>query len=681
MKMNKDALKWVIYVGLFLVPFIPFLVYSGFFFPFITTKAFAWRIIVQTVFATWIILTLIDESYRPKKSLVLYAIGAFLVAIGLADLFGMAPAKSFWSNFERMEGYIALLHLGAYFLVIGSVFREVDWKRWWNTSLGVSAGVVLYSLVDVFVRGEERVDATFGNPTYLAVYMLLHVFIAALFLYRERANSVLKWLYGLLIALQVVIIYYTGTRGSILGLLAGLLVAGVLITLNKEQRYARKIGAGLLVSIVVIVGGFYALRNTEFVQESAVLSRFSSLDMQEIRSQGRYFVWPMAFEGFKDRPILGWGQENFNYVFQDYYQPEMYRLEPWFDRAHNIFLDWAVAGGALGLTTYLLLYLGLIVLIKRDVHLSRMEKSILFGLIAAYFVHNLFVFDHLISYILFFSLLAYVHTRSDGAVVSDKTISDNAINVLTPVVLVGLVLSLYCTNIRPMTANTNLIISMASLQTPSAGVDNAIEYLQKAYAGSRLGRPEIVEQIAFNSMTVLSADIPMEKKNEYFEFARGAVVTQAEAMPTDARYQLVAGSFLSSLATLDEALVYLDRARELMPNKQHIYFEAGSALVNAGEVERALEVFRYAYELVPEYRDAKIIYLVGAIYANNQTVENSLLSEFAEDELVMEDRLISAYYRSGRISDVRRILERRIELDPANESMYRQYIEEVSSSN
>src|SRR3989338_6306670 len=143
MVMNKQILRGVIFAGLFLVPFIPFLVSSIFFFPFIVTKAFAWRILVEIIFAAWLILALLDTAYRPKRSLILYSMFIFLGIIGLADIFGVAPIKSFWSNFERMEGFITLLHLGMFFLVISSVFGRNDpasaqgsgeamWKRWWN---------------------------------------------------------------------------------------------------------------------------------------------------------------------------------------------------------------------------------------------------------------------------------------------------------------------------------------------------------------------------------------------------------------------------------------------------------------------------------------------------------------------------------------------------------------------
>src|SRR5690606_37151375 len=106
---------------------------------FISTKAFAFRIIVEVIFAAWILLAIANPVYRLKKSAVLYSILAFLAVIGLADFLGAAPLKSFWSNFERMEGYVSLLHFGMLFAVMASVFRETNWKTWWNTTLVASA--------------------------------------------------------------------------------------------------------------------------------------------------------------------------------------------------------------------------------------------------------------------------------------------------------------------------------------------------------------------------------------------------------------------------------------------------------------------------------------------------------------------------------------------------------------
>ena len=654
--MNKQILRGIIFLGLFLVPFVPFLVFSSFFFPFITTKAFVWRIIVEIVFFAWVLLALIDIDYRPKKSIVSYAVIAFLVIIGLADMFGIAPVKSFWSNFERMEGFITLLHLGMFFIVISSVFKEVDWKRWWNTSLVASFCMVLYCLLQIIGlktinQGGVRVDGTLGNAIYLAVYMLFHIFITMLFLYRQWKSVILRWVYGLLIFAQVFVLYYTATRGAILGLLGGLLVVALLNIRNKEDKFARKGSIAILIGLIVLIGGFFLLRDTNFVLSSPVLSRFSSLpslNTEEIKRQGRYFVWPMAFEGFKDRPILGWGQENFDYIFQQYYSPEMYTLEPWFDRAHNIFLDWAVAGGLLGLVSYLALYFAFLFSIwKLSTGLSYSEKSILTGLVAAYFFHNFFVFDHLISYILFFSVLAYIHFRNTGEPFWQKSFSEIRVRMIAlPVVSVLLLLSLYFVNVKPIMANVFLIEALKSLQTPG-GIVTASQYLQKAYHASRLGRLEVVEQATANSYGILASDISMEEKNIFFNFTKEAVLGQPDSSD-NARYQLMTGSFLSTVGLLDEALLHLESAKKLIPGKQQVYFEIGAARINNNEPLKALEAFREAYELEPGYLEAKVIYLIGAIYAKDRNLENKLISELPKEIVSGDNRILSAYKSVGR---------------------------------
>ena len=655
--MNKQILRNIVFIGLFLVPFIPFLVSSAFFFPFITTKAFAWRIIVEIVFAGWALLALLDVDYRPRKSVILYSVLSFLVVIGLADLFGVAPIKSFWSNFERMEGFVTLLHLGMFFMVISSVFKEIDWKRWWNTSLAASFVMVLYCLLQIIGlktinQGGARVDGTLGNAIYLAVYMLFHIFIAGLFLRREWKSVALRWVYGLLILAQVFVLYYTATRGAILGLLGGLFIVAILNIRNKEDSFVRKTSVALLCSLVILIGGFFLIRNADFVRNSPVLSRFSSLsslNTEEIKRQGRYFVWPMALEGVKERPFLGWGQENFSYVFQRHYSPEMFSLEPWFDRAHNIFLDWAVAGGLFGLLSYLALYLALLFSIwKRNINLSHAEKSILTGLIAAYFFHNFFVFDHLISYILFFSLLAYAHYRNSGEMFWGKSVAEIQVkSIALPAVSILLVLSLYFVNVKPIIANVFLIEALKSLQTPGE-MAKAVEYFKKAHRASRLGRPEVMEHIAANSVTVLMSDISIEEKNAFYSFAKDVILKQTKDLGNDARYELIAGSFLSSVGVLDEALVHLEHARELMPGKQQIYFEIGAAYINKSEPLRALEAFREAYELAPEYGEAKIIYLIGAIYADDRALEEKLIAELPEGVVREDSRILSAYAAVGR---------------------------------
>jgi len=122
------VLRRIILGGVFLIPVIPFIVSSELFFPFITGKNFAFRILTEILFASWLLLALRDVSFRPSFSWILTTIVAFVGIIALADIFGAYPEKSIWSNFERMEGLVTLIHLLLYFIVArrnGSKYRKI----------------------------------------------------------------------------------------------------------------------------------------------------------------------------------------------------------------------------------------------------------------------------------------------------------------------------------------------------------------------------------------------------------------------------------------------------------------------------------------------------------------------------------------------------------------------------
>jgi len=225
-----------------------------------------------------------------------------------------------------------------------------------------------------------------------------------------------KFLYGAIALLNTVILYYTATRGAILGLIGGLVLTGLIIAFKEKQNLIfRKIAYGTLGAVALVVVLFLSFRHSDFVKKSLVLSRFENLSFSEIKTQGRYFVWPMAIKGFEERPLLGWGQENFNFVFNKYYDPRMYGQEQWFDRTHDVFLDWLIAGGILGFLAYFSMYAALLYYLwRKESILTLTEKSIFTVMIAAYLFHNIFVFDNLISYIMFFSILAFVHSISSS---------------------------------------------------------------------------------------------------------------------------------------------------------------------------------------------------------------------------------------------------------------------------
>lgn len=680
----QKILKYTLWGGVFLVPFIPLIVANEMLFPFIVGKNFSFRIIVEILFGVWLLLAYWDTSYRPKISVVLITATVFTGIIALADFFGENPFKSIWSNYERMEGLVGLVHLYAYFLIIIAVLNtEKLWERFLNVSLGVSVIMGIYGLFQLggvleINQGGVRVDGTFGNASYLAVYTLFNIFIAAFMALKQKREMWMRGVYGAIILLNLVMLYFTATRGAILGLLVGVFVTTILIALFERKHPAlKKIAIGIFAGIIILVGGFFIVKDTEFVKESQVLSRFASISLNETTTKSRFMVWNMAYQGFKEKPLLGWGQENFNFVFNKYYDPGMYGQEPWFDRTHNVFFDWLIVGGVFGLLAYLSLFISALYLLWiRVTSLSVVSKSILTGLFAGYFFQNLFVFDNLISYILFFSILGYIHSVSTrdtdfrvffGKIMMRiKTLFGGGVMniIVAPLIVIVVIFSLYFFNYKAIVTNYTLL---DALKPQESGLSKNLELFEKALTYNSFGGQEVREQLSQVAFTISNvAEIPQDIKNSFILFTDKELQKQIELVPNDARHHLFYASFLDRNGRYDEAVAHYEKAIELSPNKQAIYFGLVGAYLNKGEMKKALELARYAFELEPKYNDARKVYAVIAIYNKDDALAEELLIPVFGTVTPDDDRLVSAYTATGQYDKVVVIWKERVEKNPDN---------------
>jgi O-antigen ligase len=403
--------RYAIYTGLFAVPFLPFLVTQSMLFPYITGKAFAFQVIIEIVFALYLILVQIRPAFLPKPSKIMVAVFGFLMVISLSDIFAGDQIKSIWSNFERMEGLVMMVHLGAYFVVLGSMFGPSLWMRFFNVNIAASAGVCIYSLFQIAGRipinqGGVRVDGTFGNATYLAGYLLLSIFLTLYLVALARGKKALTLAYSSALLMQGIVLYFTASRGAFLGLVAGLLFIGIGYSFSKRRLW----GIAGLALLFLVGSSLFFLSDSALMKKSDTLARISSISFRSEDAETRFTLWKMAFEGLKEKPLLGWGQEGFNQVFAKHYDPSLYSREPWFDRAHNVFVDWLVAGGILGLISYMLIYVFSFMYLFK--YATFHDKVYLGALLTAYAVFSFFVFDNLMSYVFFFTIIAYIHVRT-----------------------------------------------------------------------------------------------------------------------------------------------------------------------------------------------------------------------------------------------------------------------------
>jgi O-antigen ligase len=647
--MVNKILKYAIWAGLYLTLIIPFIVFNNTFFPYITGKAFTFRIIVEIILGLWLVLIIKDEEFRPKWSWVLGAAGLFTFILLIADINAVAPFKAFWSNFERMEGWVTFFHLLAYFTVLGSMLNKE--KLWlWFLRINVSAGVIL-AVTSIDKAKDIRFSGPLGNPIYIAVYFLFLFFFTLILLYKDVLvknltswaifrnvfANVLFYVYLAVSALSLFVVYRT-SRGSLLGAIGGIFVGTMLIAIFEkpartndivqsggEKKVIKHIALGGIVALIALIVIFLSVRDTQFVKNNATLSRFAQISWSNINGQARQLIWPMALKGFQEKPILGWGQEGFNYVFNKYYDPAMYGQESWFDRAHNAPLDFLVAGGILGFLSYLALFgSALYLLWFRRNKLSITERALLTGLFAGYLFQAIFVFDNLISYVLFFTTLAYVHSR----LVEDEKrkpvfsfLSNFVSNeeyqnyILIPTVVIVTAVGVYFINIPGIQANRTLIDGLRLIQ--GGQVLSSIEALKLALSYKTMGDAEVREQLISLTPSVLRSNgVDQKTKQDFLNLTFNEVENQIAIVPDDARYYILAGSLLNGISNSEQALPYIKKAIELSPKKQAMRFELVQALYALGSSTEAMKEAKSAYELDERYDQAKQVY--------KATVENEI---------------------------------------------------------
>lgn len=671
----EKALRWGVLASVLCLPFLALYVSRSMFFPFITGKNFAFRILVEVAASAWIALALLYPLYRPRRTWLLWAFAAFVILIGISDIFGVYPFKSFWSNYERMEGWITLAHLFAYFVVAVSVLNtEKLWKYWWHTSLAASTLVAFYALTQLLGWQEinqstTRLDATLGNSTYLGIYMLFHVFLAALFLARTwveqpRSRQIAAWVYGASIALNTFVLFFTATRGAILGLIGGAVLAAlILIVLAPRSRVAWRAGVAVA-TLVVLAGVFWTVRDAAWIQRIEPLQRLTSLSQEGV-PDAREMNWRMAWEGFKERPLLGWGQENYAAVFDTYYNPDMYAQEPWFDRTHNIIFDWLIAGGVLGLLAYLSLYFLALLAIWRSSAFAPYERAILTGLFAGYFFYNLFTFDNITSYILFVSVLAYITARASQQ--SATLMQASALPQAAAPAAAGAAILLASGLVWFVNADAirqNLVLIQA-IQPQSGGAAQNLAYFKEAEAMHSAGEQEVREQFSQAAISIARAeDQPLEIKQQFVQAAAEAMQRQAADAPESARAPFFLGILYDHAGAYADAEIWLEKARVISPKKQAILFELGLNAFARNAPDEAVGYFAEAYEAAPAYREARVFYAAALIRAGNDVAANEILQPLIENGTAADQRIASAYASRSRYDRIAEIWSAHIAKNP-----------------
>jgi len=405
--------------------FTPLVITADTLFPFQTGKGIAFRVLIEVAAFLYLWLALLEPSARPKPGPLLWSLLAYGGVLVLTMMTGVSPETSFWGNLERMEGVFGILHGILLFLIASGTFiRKEDWIRFFQVSLIVSFAVTWYALAQmypsfrffsVYEIKPVQPGSTLGHHSFVATYAIFQIFFAACLIAMEQTTW-RKLLAAGALVLNVILLSLTAVRGAQIGMLVaaavGIVLAAVYVVKDLKARVA------LFASLLIVIAFFtviLSLKDSPLLKKFPyALQRMALISPDAAMAKTRLIALGVSWEGFKERPILGWGQENFKVAYNRHFDPEyLYHEGAWFDRAHNKIAEVAVQTGAIGLIAYLSIFLfglrGLMRFMRtRDSSTERLLAVCVIMLGSAYFVQNLFLFDMSTSYLMFFSSLAFV---------------------------------------------------------------------------------------------------------------------------------------------------------------------------------------------------------------------------------------------------------------------------------
>ena len=665
----KKFVQWTFFTLVMLSLTASWWVFKDLLFPYVTSKAFFFRICLELALPFYVYFLVADKSLRPNlKNPLHILVAVFWLWNLVASFTGVSPVRSLWGNFERMGGTFYLLHLALlYFYVValgqmpGKFFQRSMKVFLWISAVVAINGVFGWLGMPILIQDPSlpvRVSSTLGNPIYLGNFVIIPMFLSWFFaLQAESRAGRIGW--GVLGLVFFWAGFLSGTRGAAVGVLA--IIAALLFA------------------------------NSSRLPQGSTLQRLFRL--KDSNTEARIIQWQVALRGFKDRPLLGTGPEDYYLVANFYHNPEIAKFDrSWFDKPHNYWLEVLVTTGVLGLGLYLAIFALTLWALYRGFKAGfygLAEYSLLTAAIIAYQIQNLTVFDNVsssLTYYVFLGFAGYVwHISREEAPGKGK---QKFIHGGTDGVLAG------------AAAGVAGLIVLYVVYAANAVPMRAAKYVNYGYA---YGSVDIAKGLNYFEMM---AELPFnfdktESANRFADFANsavrsatsqnqavaGKVIDQAISFSESAAqqqdnyaitWQRLSGLYIlksgqTGLSPLAEE--YAQKAIDLAPNREEPYFNLVQIRAMQNRLPEAMGIVRdlmekYPDDPVPRTQMAALYRMQNKLPRAAELMEQAFALNYAPGGY-SETRWLADYYAStNQVQKALSLVEKSAKLEPNNAAIF-----------
>ncbi len=592
---------------------------SGLLFPYTTGKAWVFRFIVELAFVLSLIQVIALGASKfsqssPKRTgrIALMVMLGFMSWTLFCNLTGIDTFRSFWSNWERMAGFLAYLHWAMYLFCLLVVLND---ERNRKLLLNLEVVITLVCLM-ALLEDEGRAISTLGNPIYVGNLAVFGAFIALYLLAVNRSLTGWRTI-ALRLALLLALVFFamalfkSASRGPMVAFMSGMLVLILSMGFIYFRRYSKMAMSIYIFSMLVL--GLLLLSQSSSIQkvwkqsEIHALQRLGRVSLEDQNTADRLENWRIALDAAQSRPWMGWGQENYMIAFNQHYRPgAIDRAKLWFDRAHNAYLDVFVASGVPGLVLYCLMLALPLWMLWAIPAWSNIQKSVLMALFTAFVVKNLVGFDTFPSTLIWVSLTAVILKAQKRRVFehAPNSFHTGARYKFVALILLSITMfALYSLNIRPYQENrryANLMNRPLALNSEALEgiLQLPVSHLQYAH-NAKLA---VLDSLLTNADGENLTSSEKQRLNQVYQHAAQLLNETLRHQPEDYRIRYNGAILLARFGQHDAAIRLLEELTRAAPNRTVFWHTLADFYDIQGRNASASRARETAMNLNPEWQ-------------------------------------------------------------------------------
>jgi len=579
---------------------------------------------LSLILAIWVLKSNLKKEFTwPRTYLDKPLLFFFLVSLlSIAYSFSLHPEMklAILSFGGRTILFLFLNCIVIFYLTVYLVREERNIKR--LLYIGFIVGTVASFYAILQFKGIEpiwpgkiepfgtRSVSTFGNPNFLASFLILVLPVIAVLAFFEK-SPIRKLFFAGLFGVNFIGLLVTHTRSAWLGLFsASLFLAFFLISCHRSLLLRNRKWLIFLLGLLFLIL-LYPVRVGQQGEKKVMVAKLvtdkvkSIADFKQMAYVQRFLIWEAAYSMFKESPLLGQGWGNLEIIYP-FHQGRFLKIEKYSpfrthaNNAHNEILEIAVQTGIVGLGIYVWLFT---VFFKMGIDSYRKLTSEYHQMLVLGFLASIFgiLIDNMLNVSLHFPMPALLFWMAMGFVVGisqrnqmlEHRLRMNRLlvyflNVFSAIIILGIVIF----NVRYFRGEVHYFKGFKYAKS-NATLANAVRECELSY-----------------KIYPLNVDNNYELGNAYArvndkEKAIWAYLKAIEANPGYDEIYSNLGIMYGETGKIPEAIESLNKSIKINPLSVPTRSYLAQIFVRTGEWEKAAQEYREILDLEPENEKAK----------------------------------------------------------------------------